>query len=97
MDCFLNHFPPLGFSPYDIRDNQNRKNTYRLWKEYYESQEKRNPIDYVIYYWYFYNKKVEKGEVCISLKNEELSLDMMEAIENIENFCFWLPPHESKD
>jgi hypothetical protein len=40
---------------------------------------------------------VEKCEVCISLKNEELSLDMMEAIENIENFCLWLPPHENQD
>lgn len=97
MDCFINHFPPVGFNPYDIRDIQNRKNTYISWKEYYDSQEKRNPSEYVIYYWYFYNNKVEKGEVCISLKNEELSLVMMEAIENIENFCIWLPPHESKD
>jgi hypothetical protein len=97
MKCYYNHFPPQGFNPYDIRDIQNRESIYRSWKEYYEDGEKRNPSEYVIYYWFFHQKKVEKGEICISLKNEELSLDMMEAIENIENFCLWLPPHENQD
>lgn len=97
MKCFYNHFPPEGFNPYDIRDVQNRENIYISWKKYYEDGEKRDPSKYVIYYWYFHQKKVEKGEVCISLINEELSLDMMEAIENIDNFCLWLPPHESQD
>lgn len=90
------HFPPKNFTPYDLRNMQKREQTYYHWKEFYEENKNIQSYDHVIKFWYLLDGHVEVGEVGISSRFVDLTLEMMEAIEKTETFCFWLPPHYTR-
>lgn len=94
MQCIQYHFPPINFTPYHIRDIQYRQKIYHSWKNYFKNTGNKNPSEYFIKYWYLLDKKVQTGKLCISLHNEDLSLELMSAVEFLDDFCVWLPPHE---
>ncbi len=86
------HFPSEFCTAHDIRSMQYRKNIYNSWKLFYEDSVNKNPADHFISYWYFFKKYAHTGKLYISLSNEDLSLELMEAVELSEGFCLWLSP-----
>ncbi len=87
------HFPPKNFTPRDLRNMQQREQTFNLWKEFYEKNSDIRSYDQVIKFWYFLDGRVTIGEIGMSQRFEDLTFEMMEAVEKTDSFCAWLPPY----
>jgi hypothetical protein len=93
MNIEYYHFPPKNFTPYDIREMQDRVETYLSWKRFYEDNPKIENYNHVIKFWYFLDNRVEVGEIVLSTRFAETTIELMEAVQKTDTFCMWLPPH----